>query len=79
MLSKSILKNCTLSTFHRAIDETLKIPEKCWPFLYLNFTRVNSISSTLSAHAYKMVITTECVQMTAVSVLRDLLSISVRH
>ena len=27
-------------SFHRAIDETLKIPEKCWPFLYLNFTRV---------------------------------------
>ena len=26
--------------FHRAIDETFKIPEKCWPFLYLNFTRL---------------------------------------
>ena len=26
--------------FHRAIDETLKIPEQCCPFLYLNFTRV---------------------------------------
>ena len=32
--------------FHRAIDETLKIPEKCWPFLYLNFTRVLQFSST---------------------------------
>ena len=26
--------------FHRAIDETLRIPEYCWPFLFLNFTRV---------------------------------------
>ena len=32
--------------FHRTIDETLKIPEKCWPFLYLNFTRVLQFSST---------------------------------
>ena len=32
--------------FHRAIDETLKIPEKCGPFLYLNFTRVLQFSST---------------------------------
>ena len=33
--------------FHRAIDETLKIPEKCWPFLYLNSTRaVLQFSST---------------------------------
>ena len=31
--------------FHRAIDETLKIPEQCWPFLYLNFTRVLQFSS----------------------------------
>ena len=29
-----------------AIDETLKIPEKCWPFLYLKFTRVLQFSST---------------------------------
>ena len=27
-------------SFHREIDETLKILEKCWLFLYLNFTRV---------------------------------------
>ena len=26
-------------TFHRVIDETLKIPEKCWSLLYLNFIR----------------------------------------
>ena len=26
--------------FHRAIDETLRIPEKCWPFLCQKFTRV---------------------------------------
>ena len=31
--------------FHRAIDETLKVPEKCWPFLCLNFTRVLQFSS----------------------------------
>ena len=31
--------------FHRAIDETLRIPEWCWPFLYLNFTKVLQFSS----------------------------------
>ena len=31
--------------FHQAIDETLRIPEQCWPFLYLNFTRVLQFSS----------------------------------
>ena len=31
--------------FHQAIDETLKIPEKCLPFLYLNFTRVLQFNS----------------------------------
>ena len=31
---------------HRAIDESLKIPEKCWLFLYLNFTRILQFSST---------------------------------
>ena len=31
--------------FHRAIDRTLKIPEKYWPFLHLNFTRVLQFSS----------------------------------
>ena len=31
---------------HRAMDETLKIPEKCWLFLYRNFTRVLQFSST---------------------------------
>ena len=30
--------------FHRAIHETLKIPEKCLPFLYGKFTRVLSVS-----------------------------------
>ena len=44
--------------FHRAIDETLRVPEQCWPFLYLNFT-----SSALTAQAFKMVITTVCVQI----------------
>ena len=47
--------------FHRAIDETLKIPEKCWPFLYQNL--LECYSSDLSAHADKMVITTVCVQI----------------
>ena len=32
--------------FHRAVDETLKILEKCWPFLYLYFTKVLEFSST---------------------------------
>ena len=41
--------------FHRAIDETLKILEKCQPFLCLHFTKV--LDSGLPAHAYKMVIT----------------------
>ena len=51
-----------LRPFHRAIEETLKIPEKCWQLLYQNFTRV--CSSALSAHADKMVvITTVCVQI----------------
>ena len=31
--------------FYRAIDETLKIPKKCWPLLYLNFIRVLPFSS----------------------------------
>ena len=31
--------------FHRAIGESLKIPEKRWPFLYLKFTRVLQFSS----------------------------------
>ena len=33
-------KNIPYRPFHRAVDETLKIPEECWPFLYLNSTRV---------------------------------------
>ena len=44
--------------FHQTIDETLKIPEMCWPSLCLNFAECSS--SALSAHAYKMVITTVC-------------------
>ena len=31
--------------FHRAIDETLRIPEQCWPFQYLNLTRVMQFNS----------------------------------
>ena len=50
-----------IGPFHRAIDETLKIPEKRWPFLYPNFTRVYC-SSALPSHAYKIVITTVCIQ-----------------
>ena len=30
--------------FHRAIDETLKIAEKCWPFMYQNFNRLLQFS-----------------------------------
>ena len=42
--------------FHQATDETLKIPEK-----YRNLAEY--CSSALPAHAYKMVITTVCVQI----------------
>ena len=34
MLSKSIKKILPYRHIHRAIDETLKIPEKCWPFQF---------------------------------------------
>ena len=30
--------------FHRVVDETLKIPEKFWPFLYLNSARILQFS-----------------------------------
>ena len=51
-------KNYTLSTFPLpAIDETLRIPEWCWPFLYLNFTRILQFSSKAQ------VITAVCVQI----------------
>ena len=46
MLSISIQKFMLYRPFHGAIDQTLKILEKCWPFLYLNFTRVLQFSST---------------------------------
>ena len=47
--------------FHRAIDETLKIPEKCWPFLHLNLLEYGSWAPP--AYAYKMVTTTVSVQI----------------
>ena len=75
MLSKSIQNIIPDRPFHRAIDETLKIPETFWPFLCLKFIRVLQFSST--SHAYKIVITT--VRVDNVSVIRDLLSISVRR
>ena len=54
-------KHISYPLFHRAIDGTLKIPENCWPFRYLNLQEY--CSSALSAHAYKMVITTIGVQI----------------
>ena len=41
-------KNCTLSTctFPSNDDETLKILEKCWLFLYWNFTGLLQFTST---------------------------------
>ena len=39
-------KNSTLSIFPSSNDETSKIVENYWPFLYLNFTRVLQFSST---------------------------------
>ena len=38
-------QNQNYRPFHRTIDETLRIPELCWPFLYVNFTRVLQFSS----------------------------------
>ena len=61
MLSKSFKKLTPYRPFYRAIGENLKIPEKCLPLLYLNFTRVYC-SSALPAHAYKMFVITVCVQ-----------------
>ena len=46
MLSKSIKQIVSYRPFHLAIDETSKIPKKCWLFLYLKFTRVLQFSST---------------------------------
>ena len=69
----------TLSTFRRAIDETLKIRfrKSASRFCIQNLPEYSS--SALPVHAYKMVITTVCVQIDNVSVIRDLLSISVRR
>ena len=61
MLSKSIKKIIPYRPFHRVIDETLKIPERCWPLLYFNFTRVLQFSST--SHAYNMVTMCFCVKL----------------
>ena len=38
--------------FHRAIDETLKIPEKCWPFLYPKFTTVLQFSYMVESRSF---------------------------
>ena len=57
MLNALLINKKKIIPYRRAIDETLKIPEKCWPFLYLNFTRVLQFSST--NRAYQMVITTK--------------------
>ena len=75
--SLQINQKIPYSPFLRAIDETLKIPGKCWPFPYLNLRE--HCSSVLPAHAYKMVVTTVCVQQTTASVIRESLSISVRR
>ena len=54
-------KNYTLSgPFHRSKDETLKIPEKCWP---PNFILPEYCSSGLPAQAFKMVTTNARVQI----------------
>ena len=53
-------KNIPYRPFKRAIDETLKILEEWWPFLHL---LPKYWSSALPAYAYKMVITTVCVQI----------------
>ena len=64
--------------FHPAIDETLKIPEKCWPFLCLNLPEYNFAvqfywPTLLRYH--------DCMpyKETAVSLIRESLSINVRR
>ena len=64
----------TLSTFPSATDKTLKFPEKHWPFLYLKFTKVLQFSFTM---LILKIVTLLSVCVTTVSVIRELLSISV--
>ena len=63
--------------FHRAIDENLKTLEDAGRFCIRNLPEY--CSSALPAHSYKIVITTSTVgvQIDSVSVVRNLLSISV--
>ena len=72
--SPNQFKNYTLSTFppnnRRNFDDSGKVLAVSVSEIY---------QSIVLAHAYEMVITTVCVQIDNVSVIRDLLSISVRH
>ena len=52
MLPKSVKKSTPYRPFHVAIEEKLMIPEKCWPFLYLNSTRAVLQFSSTSPRLY---------------------------
>ena len=54
-------KSYILSTFHRVIDETLRFRKSAGRFCI--GILLEHCSSTLPSHAYKMVVTTVCVQI----------------
>ena len=79
MLSKSIKKIMPYLPFHRAIDETLKSPEKCWPFLCLNLQRYNFAVQRYLPTLIRWLPLLYVYKETTVSVIRESLSISVRR
>ena len=60
MLSKSIKKIIPYRPFHRVIDETLKIPKKCWPLLYLNFIRAGGPNVGVSNERFSAKVKLRC-------------------
>ena len=68
-------KYCTLSTFPSSNRRNFEDSGSDGRFCIGNLPEY--CSSALSAHAYEMVITTVCVQIDNVCVIRDFLSISV--
>ena len=72
-------KSIPYRPYRRAIDETLKIPERCWPFLYLTFTRVLRFISTSQRFSIRWLSLLYVYKWTTVSVIRESLPISVRR
>ena len=64
--------------FHRAIDETLKTPEKCWTFLCLNLPEYGIILQFSSASP-RLLPPAYVYKETTVFVICESLSISVRR